>query len=85
MLHSSSLHDHAVAADRVLPTQALLSRHVFAGIKASRRARILSPHAKPLVLVLWLNQVTRRFCGEPSQTPRANSGREPLPFTGPCP
>jgi hypothetical protein len=36
-------------------------------------------------LVLWLNQVTRRFCGEPPQTPRADSGREPLPCTGSCP
>jgi hypothetical protein len=36
-------------------------------------------------LVLWLNQVTRRFCGEPPQTTRANSGREPLPCTDSCP
>jgi hypothetical protein len=49
--------------------------------EASRRARIPSPPAEPPVLVVWLNQVTRRFCGEPSQTPRANSGREPLPCT----
>jgi hypothetical protein len=33
-------------------------------------------------LVLWLNQVTRRFSGQPSQTPRADSGCEPLPCTG---
>jgi hypothetical protein len=33
-------------------------------------------------LVLWLNQVTRRFSGEPPQTPRADFGREPLPCTG---
>jgi hypothetical protein len=25
-------------------------------------------------LVLWLNQVTQRFCGEPPQTPRVDSG-----------
>jgi hypothetical protein len=37
------------------------SRHASAGIEASRRTRILSPPAEPPVLVLWLNQVTRRF------------------------
>jgi hypothetical protein len=62
-------------------TQSLRSRHVSADIEASRRARIPSPPAKPPVLVLWLNQVTRRFSGEPPQTPRADSGREPLPCT----
>jgi hypothetical protein len=36
-------------------------------------------------LVLWLNQVTRWFCGEPPQTPRVDSGREPLPCTVSCP
>jgi hypothetical protein len=82
MLHSSSSHGHTVAADRVLPTQALRSRHASAGIEASRCARIQSPPAEPPVLVLWLNQVTRRFSGEPPQTPRADSGREPLPCTG---
>jgi hypothetical protein len=61
--------------------QALRSRHVSAGIEASRRAQIPSPPAEPPVLVLWLNQVTRRFCGEPPQTPRADSDREPLPCT----
>jgi hypothetical protein len=45
-------------------------------------ARIPSPPAEPPVLVLWLNQVTQRFSGEPPQTPRAHSGREPLPCTG---
>jgi hypothetical protein len=65
--------------------QALRSRHASTGIKASRRARIPSPPAEPPVLVLWLNQVTRRFSGEPSQTLRANSGREPLPCTGSSP
>jgi hypothetical protein len=60
---------------------ALRSRHASAGIEASRRTRIPSPPAKPLVLVLWLNQVTQRFSGEPPQTPRADSGREPLPCT----
>jgi hypothetical protein len=82
MYHSFSSHGHAVAADRVLSTQALQSRHASAGIEASRRARIPSPPAESLVLVLWLNQVTRRFSGEPPQTPRADSGREPLPCTG---
>jgi hypothetical protein len=53
--------------------------------EASRRDRILSPPAEPPVLVLWLNHVTRRFCGEPPQTPRADSSREPLPCSGSCP
>jgi hypothetical protein len=50
--------------------------------EASRRARIPSPPAEPPVLVSWLNQVTRRFCGEPLPTPCADSSREPLPCTG---
>jgi hypothetical protein len=50
--------------------------------KACRCARILSLPAEPPVLVLWLNQVTWRFCGEPPQTSRADSGCEPLPCTG---
>jgi hypothetical protein len=50
--------------------------------EASRRARIPYPPAEPPVLVLWFNQVTRQFSGEPPQTPRANSGCEPLPCTG---
>jgi hypothetical protein len=49
--------------------------------EASRRAQISSPPVKHPVLVLWLNQVTRQFYGELSQTPRAESGREPLPYT----
>jgi hypothetical protein len=53
--------------------------------EASRRARIPSPPIEPTVLVLWLNQVTRRFCGEPPQTPRADSSREQLPCTDSCP
>jgi hypothetical protein len=53
--------------------------------EASRRARIPSLLTEPPVLVLWLNQVSRRFCCEPSQTLRADSGREPLPCTGSCP
>jgi hypothetical protein len=76
MYHSSSSHGYAVAADRILTTQALRSRHASAGIEASRRTRIPSPPAEPPVLVLWLNQVTRRFFGELRQTPRADSGRE---------
>jgi hypothetical protein len=58
--------------------------HVFAGIEASRRARIPSPPVEPAVLVLCLNQVTRRFCGEPPQTSCADFGCEPLPCTGSC-
>jgi hypothetical protein len=53
--------------------------------EASRHAQIPSPPVEPLVLVLWLNQVTQRFFGEPPQTPRADFGREPLPCTGSCP
>jgi hypothetical protein len=53
--------------------------------ESSRRARIPSPPAEPPVLVLCLNQVTRQFCGEPPQTPHADSGRELLPYTGSCP
>jgi hypothetical protein len=71
-----------VAADRILPTQALRSRHTSASIEASRRARIPSSPSEPLILVLWLNQVTRWFCGEPPQTSRADFGREPLPCIG---
>jgi hypothetical protein len=52
--------------------------------EASRRVRISSSPAEPPVLVLWLNQVTRRFCGKPPQTPRADSSREPLPCTDSC-
>jgi hypothetical protein len=54
-------------------------------LEASRRARIPSPPAEPPVLVLWLNQITQRFCGEPPQTPRADSICEPLPCTVSCP
>jgi hypothetical protein len=43
---------------------------------------LLVTPTEPLVLVLWLNQVTRRFYGEPPQTPHADFGREPLPCTG---
>jgi hypothetical protein len=64
------------------PTQALRFRHTSAGIEASQRAQIPSPPVEPPVLVLWLNQVTRQFSGEPPQTPRADSGCEPLPCTG---
>jgi hypothetical protein len=60
------------------------SRCVSSGIEDSRRARIPSPLVEPPVLVLWLNKVTQQFCSEPPQTPRADSGREPLPCTGSC-
>jgi hypothetical protein len=43
---------------------------------------VTSPSADPSVLVLWLDQVTRRFCGEPPQNPRVDSYREPLPCAG---
>jgi hypothetical protein len=76
---------HAFTAVGVLLTQALRSRSLCSGIEASRRARILSPLVESSVLVLWHNQVTRRFCGEPPQTPCADSGCEPLPCTGSCP
>jgi hypothetical protein len=55
------------------------------GIEASRCAQIPSPPAEPPVLVLWLNQVTRWFCGEPPQTPRADSSCESLLCTDSCP
>jgi hypothetical protein len=58
-----------------IPTRVLL-------FEASRCAQIPSPPAEPPVLVLWFNQVTRRFSGEPPQTSRADSGCEPLPCTG---
>jgi hypothetical protein len=47
--------------------------------EASRRAQIPSLPTESLVLVLWLNQVTRRFCGELPQTPRADFGCEMHP------
>jgi hypothetical protein len=82
MWHSSSSHGHAVAADHILLTQALRSRHASAGIEASLRAWLPSLAVEPSVLVLWLNQVTRRFSGEPPQTPHADFGHEPLPYNG---
>jgi hypothetical protein len=65
-------------ASLAMPTRVLC-------FKVSRRARIPSPPAKPPVFVLWLNQVTRWFCGEPPQTLLADSGREPLPCISSCP
>jgi hypothetical protein len=65
--------------------QALRSCHVSTSIEASRCTRISSLPAEPPVLGLWVNQVTRRFCGEPPQTLRAESGRELLPCTGSYP
>jgi hypothetical protein len=58
-----------------IPTRVLL-------FEASRRAQIPFLPAEPPVLVLWLNQVTWPFCGEPLRTPRADFGCEPLPCTG---
>jgi hypothetical protein len=81
----SSSGGQAFAAVRVLLTQAPRSRRVSPFIEASRRARISSPPAEPPVLVLWLNQATRWFCGEPPQTPHADSGCEPLPCINSCP
>jgi hypothetical protein len=76
---------HAFATVRILPTQAPHSRRVSLGIEASHGARIPSSPAGPPILVLWLSQVTRWFCGEPLQTPRADSGHELLPCTGSSP
>jgi hypothetical protein len=72
---------HTFSVVHILPTQAPWSRRVCPDIKASRHDWILSLPAEPPVLVLWLNQVTQRFCGEPSQTPRADFDHEPLPCT----
>jgi hypothetical protein len=54
---------------------------VSPGIEASRRAQIPSPPAEPPDLVLWLDEVTRRFCGEPPQTLHADPvvSRYPAP------
>jgi hypothetical protein len=54
--------------------------------EACRRTRIPSPPTEPQVLVLWLNQVTRRFCGEPPQTPRTRCSlhQSPLMTRLPC-
>jgi hypothetical protein len=83
--HAFSSHGQAFAAVRVVLTQALRSSHMSADSEASRHAWIRSPPSEPLVLVLWLNQVTRWFCGESPQTPRVDSGREPLTCNDFCP
>jgi hypothetical protein len=67
------------------PDACLRSRHASDSIEASRRAWFPSPPTEPPVLGLCINQVTRRFCGKPPQTPRADLGHEPLPYTGSCP
>jgi hypothetical protein len=54
-------------APRLTSTHALRSRHMSCAFELSQGARIPSLHVEPLVLVLWLNQVTRRFWGEPPQ------------------
>jgi hypothetical protein len=69
---------HSLDASLAIPTRVL-------HFEASRRARIPSSPAEPPVLVLCLNQVTRRFYGEPLQTPHVDYGREPLPCTSSCP
>jgi hypothetical protein len=79
----SLLGGHAFAAVRVFLTQTPIPC-MSPDIETSWRTRILSPPAEPLVLVLWLNQVTQQFCGEPLQTPRAGSGSETLPCTSSC-
>jgi hypothetical protein len=65
-----SLGVHTFAAVRALLTQTPQSCQVSSVIKPSRHAWIPSPPAKPVVLVLWLNQVTQWFCGEPPLTPK---------------
>jgi hypothetical protein len=65
-------------ASLAIPARVLL-------FEVSRHAQISSPITEAPVLVLWLNQVTRRLCAKPPQTPRVDSGREPLPCTGSCP
>jgi hypothetical protein len=50
-------------ASLTMPTHVLL-------FEVSQRTQIPSPPAEPPVLDLWLNQGTRRFCGELPQTPR---------------
>jgi hypothetical protein len=61
-------------ASLAIPTRVL-------SFEASRRARIPSPLVEPPVWVLWLNQVTKRFCGQLPQTTSADSDHEPLPYT----
>jgi hypothetical protein len=74
-----------LAAVYVFQMLALRSRRVSPGIEASRRAWIPSLPVEPPVLVLWLNQENRRFCGEPPQTPCAHCGHKPVPCIGSCP
>jgi hypothetical protein len=61
------------------------SRRVSPDIEAYQRVLISSPPIEHLVLVLWLNQVSRWFCGEPPQTLHVDFGRELLACTGSCP
>jgi hypothetical protein len=58
----------SLSLDASLVTQTRVLR-----FEASRRARIPSLPVEPPVFVLWLNQVTRRFYGEPPQTQRTDT------------
>jgi hypothetical protein len=100
LLHNTRIHapeghfwnSHRTTIGRMLDDHTSLSLDASLAIptrvlrfEVSRHTRIPSPPTEPSVLVLWFNQVTRRFCDEPPQTPRADSGREPLPCTDSCP
>jgi hypothetical protein len=80
----SSSSSHAFAAIRVLTC---MPRDPATCPPASNLLGATGSRLRPLtsVWVLWLNQVTQWVCGEPPQTPRANSAREPLPCTGSYP
>jgi hypothetical protein len=71
-----------VTVRRLASTQALQSRHVSS---ASKLLGAPGSHLRPPSLRYWFCGSTRRFFGEPPQTPRADSDREPLPCTGSCP
>jgi hypothetical protein len=71
-------------APRLDSTQASQSRHMSSASKllGAPGSRNLLPSLRS-----WFCGSTkyRRFCSEPPQTPRADSGRERLPYTGSCP
>jgi hypothetical protein len=65
-------------------TQALRSRRVSS---ASKLLGAPGSHLRSPSLSSWFCGPTKlpgRFCGDPPQTPRADSGREPLPCTSSC-